>query len=233
MAVCRTATRKRVRLIRDCRGWGWMARVGPTMTQMSPEAVKGYGEPKMDGVIKALVFVHGPNGVGKSTVCKAIYRRLSNSAWLESEWCRMTQPFVLSEETTAMVTDNISHLLRSYLTCSWLEYVVFSYGFHGPRQRIWESVLSGLDDIPYTYAPITLTCDEEENTRRMVSNGRDTARIQRALDNRHLYEALPYPIVDTTQLTIDQAADRVVEVARSAVRNIASTAITGAEKTEE
>ena len=40
--------------------------------------------------MKTFIFIHGPNGVGKSTACKTIHHRLANTAWLESEWCRMT-----------------------------------------------------------------------------------------------------------------------------------------------
>jgi hypothetical protein len=162
--------------------------------------------------MNTFIFIHGPNGIGKSTVCKAIYRRLSRSAWLESEWCRMTNPFILNEESISLVIGNLTHMLRSYLTCSWLDYVIFSYGFHGPRRQIWETVLNHLKDIPYTFAPITLTCAEEENIARMTHDGRDQARIQRALAVRHLYDELPYPKIDTTHLTVEQTADRVIEL---------------------
>jgi energy-coupling factor transporter ATP-binding protein EcfA2 len=162
--------------------------------------------------MNTFVFIHGPNGVGKSTVCKAVHHRLSHSAWLESEWCRMTHPFVLNGETIPVTIGNITHILRSYLACSWLDYVIFSYGFHGPRRQIWETVLSNLQDIPYVFAPITLTCDREENITRMVYDGRDQARIQHALAVGYLYDALPYPKIDTTHLTIEQTADRVIEI---------------------
>ena len=166
--------------------------------------------------MNTFVFITGPNGVGKSTVCKAIHHRLSHSAWLESEWCRMTNPFILNEETISLTTNNITHMLRSYLACAWLDYVIFSYGFHGPRQQIWETVLRNLGDIPYTFVPITLTCGEEGHIARMTGDGRDQARIQRALAGRYLYDALPYPTIDTTHLTVNQTADRVIEIVQAA-----------------
>ena len=167
--------------------------------------------------MNTFIFIHGPNGVGKSTVCKAIHHRLSHSAWLESEWCRMTNPFILNEESISLTISNITQMLRSYLTCVWLDYVIFSYGFHGSRQQIWETVLSNLQDIPYTFVPITLTCGEEENIIRMARDGRDQARIQRALAVRSLYDALPYPTIDTTHLTIEQTADRVLDIVQGGV----------------
>lgn len=123
----------------------------------------------------------------------------------------MTHPFTWNEEMISLTTRNITHMLRSYLTCAWLDYVIFSYGFHGPGQQIWETVLSNLQDIAYRFVPITLTCGEEENNARMTRDGRDPDRIKRALAARHLYEALPYPRIDTTYLTIDETADRVME----------------------
>jgi cytidylate kinase len=162
--------------------------------------------------MSTFVLIHGPNGVGKSTVCKAVHHQLSRSAWLESEWCRMTNPFTWNEEMISLTTNNITHMLHSYLSCAWLDYVIFSYGFHGPRQQIWDTVRNNLQDIPHTFVPITLTCAEQEHIERMTRDGRDQARIQRALDARHIYEALPYPRIDTTHLTIKQTADRIIEI---------------------
>jgi hypothetical protein len=127
----------------------------------------------------------------------------------------MTHPFTWNEEIISLTINNITQMLRSYLTCSWLDYVIFSYGFHGPRQQIWETVLSNLRDIPYTFVPITLTCDKEQNIIRMRRDGRDEARVQRTLSVRYLYDALLYPTVNTTHLTIDQTADRVIEIVQS------------------
>jgi hypothetical protein len=164
--------------------------------------------------MSTLIFLHGPNGVGKSAVCKTVHHLLPRSAWLESEWCRMTNPFIWNEDITSLTMHNITQMLRGYLTCAWLDYVLFPYGFHGPRQQIWKTVLSNLADIPYTFAPITLVCGEEEHIARMKRDGRDQARIQRALAARYLYDALPHPRIDTTHLTIDQTADHVIEIVR-------------------
>jgi cytidylate kinase len=162
--------------------------------------------------MKTLVFIHGANGVGKSTLCQTLYQRLDHTAWLESEWCRMTHPFTWNEEAVTMTVSNVTHMLRSYLTCSRIEYVIFSYGFHGPRKRIWEAVLCNLGDLPYTLCPITITCSEDENLIRMKHDERDAGRIQRALATRHLYEDLPYPRIDTTHLTIEETVEQAVEI---------------------
>jgi hypothetical protein len=165
--------------------------------------------------VSTLVFIHGPNGVGKSTVCEAVHRRLPHSAWLESEWCRMVHPFVWNEEIIALTTRNLTQMLTNYLTCAWIDVVIFSYGFHGPRQGIWNAVVEGLQEVPYRSVPITLTCTEEANAARMTQGGRDANRIRRALATRDFYDALPYPRIDTTHLTVEQAAERVIELIQS------------------
>lgn len=127
----------------------------------------------------------------------------------------MTHPFTWNEDIISLTINNMTQMLGSYLTCSWIEYVIFSYGFHGPRRQIWEAVYNNLEDIPYIFVPITLTCDVEENIMRMRHDGRDQARIQRALATRYLYDALPYPSVNTTHLTIDQTTDRAIDIVQN------------------
>jgi len=40
-----------------------------------------------------LIVVNGPPGVGKSTVCNIVRRRLAPSVWLDGDWCWMMSPF--------------------------------------------------------------------------------------------------------------------------------------------
>lgn len=162
--------------------------------------------------MKKLIFIHGPNGVGKSTLCKNLFSKLQNSAWLESEWCRMITPFTFNDEITRMVEKNLSFMLRSYLECSTVEYVIFSYGYHGPRKQIFENILKNLSDIDYKLVPIIVTCSYEENRRRMIADTRDEARITRALEARSVYEGLDCPTIETTDLSVDETVNRVLEI---------------------
>lgn len=162
--------------------------------------------------MKKLIFIHGPNGVGKSTLCKKLNTQLKNSAWLESEWCRMTNPFVFNDEIIKMVEKNISFMLRSYLECTSVEYVIFNYGFHGPRRKIFENILKNLSDIEYKLIPITITCNHEENRARMIKDGRDKERIERALSVRDIYDGLEYLSIDTTDISVEESIFKVLEI---------------------
>lgn len=165
--------------------------------------------------MKKLIFIHGPNGVGKSTLCKALHASLPDSAWLESEWCRMTNPFAFTDEIIRMTERNMTSLLRNYLECSLLEYVIFNCGFHGPRKQIFNNVIRNLRDIDYELVSVTITCSPEENELRMIKDGRDEERIRRALAVRDLYDGLGYPVIDTTNLTVEETVGKVIDIVKS------------------
>lgn len=162
--------------------------------------------------MKKLIFIHGPNGVGKSSLCKVLNSKLVNSAWLESEWCRMTNPFIFNDEIVKLVEKNISFMLRSYLECSTLEYVIFNYGLHGPRKQIFNNIMKNLSDIDFKFVPITITCSYDENRARMIKDGRDEERINRALAVRNIYDNLDNPIIDTSNMSIDESVCKVLEL---------------------
>jgi adenylate kinase family enzyme len=162
--------------------------------------------------VKKLIFIHGPNGVGKSTLCSRLHKSIDNSAWLESEWCRNTNPFVFNEEIELMVEKNITFLIKNYLECSMIEYVIFNWGFHGPRKKIFSRIIENLKDKEYELIPITITCSEEENIKRMTKDERDEERIKRAIEIRGIYEGLNNPIIDTTNMTVEETVEKAIEI---------------------
>ena len=53
--------------------------------------------------MRTLYLIGGPMGVGKTTVCQIMKRRLPRAAFLDGDWCWDMDPFVVTEETKAMV----------------------------------------------------------------------------------------------------------------------------------
>lgn len=153
--------------------------------------------------MKNLLFLCGPNGIGKTTICKEIIKQLPNSAYVDSDSCRIMNPFVLNDETIPTIAKNISDLLCNYLNCPSVNTVVFSYGFHGRRKEVFQSVLKSLSSIEHNFIPFLLWCSEEENIRRMVSDRRSPERIQRAINESRLsFVDITYPKIDTTNLSV-------------------------------
>lgn len=163
--------------------------------------------------MKKLIFICGPNGVGKSTVCQRLNERLSHSARIDSDWCRCINPFEFSQELMTVNEKNITSLLSNYLACDYFEYVIFSYGFHGPRKQIFDKVIFNISSFDYEFLPVILTCNVEENIKRMKQDGRSEKRIQNAITHsRHAYDDLPYIPIDTTNLGADEVVDEIIKL---------------------
>lgn len=165
--------------------------------------------------MKNLLFICGPNGIGKTTICKQLVRQLPNSAYVDSEPCRLMNPFVLNDDTIPTIRKNISDLIRNYFHCPAVQTVIFSYGFHGRRKEIFDGVLQDLADMEYRFIPLLLTCAAEENVRRMMCDGRDAARIQRALEvSRQAFAGVEYPQIDITALSVEDAVSSILSVSK-------------------
>ena len=158
--------------------------------------------------MRTLYLIGGPMGVGKTTVCQMLKRRLPRAAFLDGDWCWDMDPFVVTEETKAMVLDNIRHTLSSFLRCSAFENVIFCWVLH--RQDIRDTVLEGLDTGGWRVVHVSLVCAPETLRRRLEEDIRRGLRspdvIGRALDYLPLYDTLEVPRLDTTGLTPAQAA---------------------------
>ena len=162
--------------------------------------------------MKRLILILGPNGVGKSSVSLALLQALPHSAYVDSDWCRMMNPPPTTAGELTAVRHNLLALMRNYFECPGIETVIFPYGFHGHRRQLFTQLLDALRrDIRFLLCPVVLECSEAENLRRMRADGRDEARIARALDNsRGIYENEPYPRLDVTDLTVAETAERIL-----------------------
>lgn len=47
--------------------------------------------------MKQLIVIVGPNGVGKTTAAKKIVELYENVAYVDSDWCRVMNPFAFQE----------------------------------------------------------------------------------------------------------------------------------------
>lgn len=166
---------------------------------------------------KQLLVIIGPNGVGKSTSAKAFFDMYTGSAFVDSDWCRVINPFSFTLEMKKTVIDNLYCLIRNYLFCEDISRVIFTYGFHGERKRIFDEVMQRLcenEEIEIECKIIILKCDREENIRRMIADGRDEARIARGMENTFdFYDKYNYPVIETTGLEVTQVAEKIAEIA--------------------
>ena len=168
--------------------------------------------------MKQLIVIVGPNGVGKSTTGMKIKEQYPRSAFVDSDWCRVMNPFALTDITKRTVMENMYCLLHNYLLCEEISTVIFTYSWHGGRKELYDRVIKKLqnDGIAFREIVVILQCSESENRRRALVDNRDEERIDRGMKNTFLfYDEFKYPCIDTTNMTVLEVVEYIWSFANS------------------
>ena len=165
--------------------------------------------------MKQLIMINGTMGAGKSTVCRALNKKLNNSVWLDGDWCWMADPFVVNEGTKAMVLDNITHLLRNFLLQKEYEHVIFCWVMD--EDGIVSSILERLSDLSFKSYVITLRLRDATLVSHLST---DIEKGIRTLDSieKSLARQKKYEIMNTIKVDIDgKEMDEIVEEIESII----------------
>ncbi len=65
--------------------------------------------------MKTVYLIGGPMGVGKTTVCQILKNQQNNCVFLDGDWCWDMHPFIVNEQTKAMVMKNICFMLNQFV----------------------------------------------------------------------------------------------------------------------
>ncbi len=161
--------------------------------------------------MKNLFLIGGTMGVGKSTVCRRLKKELPNSVFLDGDWCWDASPFQVTDETKAMVMDNICYVLNRFLHCSAYENIIFCWVMH--EQSIMDSILGRLDTEDCAIKCISLIADETTLRSRLAADIRRGIRaadvIERSIARLPLYQALDTIKIDTDGKTAAEISDTI------------------------
>lgn len=150
--------------------------------------------------MKNLYIISGTMGVGKTAVCQQLKKALPNSVFLDGDWCWDASPFQVTDETKAMVLDNITYVLNHFLRCSAYDNIIFCWVMH--EQAILDAILSRLETGGCRLRSVSLTASEaalRERLSRDVSSGlRTSDAIERSLTRLPMYQKLDTVKIDTT-----------------------------------
>ncbi|SDW36034.1 AAA family ATPase [Paenibacillus sp. PDC88] len=163
--------------------------------------------------MKKLIIISGTMGVGKTTVSKEVHKSLDRSVWLDGDWCWMMNPWVFSEENIQMVIDNMTYMLRNYLTNSTFDYVILSWVLH--KEEIRDELLDRLSGLEFQVETITLTCSETALRKRMEQDQRTEEEIKRSIDRLQGYKNMQTNRIDTSNVTMNQVVEQVRHIIRS------------------
>ena len=162
--------------------------------------------------MKQLILIGGPMGVGKSAVCRELLDLLQPGVYLDGDWCWNMRPFSVTEETRAMVLDNIRALLGRFLRCPELDYVIFGWVLH--RQEIIDAVLAPLPLRETSVKCFSLLASPEVLRLRLEGDMAAGLRprdgvVERSLSYLPLYRELDTVKIDTDGLTPGEAAREI------------------------
>lgn len=167
-------------------------------------------------MLKRIIVIIGPNGVGKTTTANEFLKLCSNSAYIDADWCRCVNPFYpVTEATRELFINNMFDLFINHLLCQDVNYIVFPYAFHGGRKEVFDLVIQRLKDtkMKFELKFVVLKCSYEENIRRAIKDNRDEDRIQRGMKNTFtFYDNYNAPIIDTTELEPKQVVQEIFKV---------------------
>lgn len=163
---------------------------------------------------KKLIIINGTMGVGKSSTCKELYKRLEGSAWLDGDWCWMMNPFIVNQENKKMVEQNITYLLRNYLTNSSFKYVIFNWVIHS--EEIFNTLLERLHNLEFEIIKITLICSEKSLKSRIMKDIKNNLRnekiIDKSLGRLQLYKNMDTIKIDTSNISILETVDKIIKI---------------------
>jgi len=166
--------------------------------------------------MKRLYLIGGTMGVGKTTACQILKRKLLNSVFLDGDWCWDAHPFQVTDETKAMVMDNICHLLNNFIHCSAYENVIFCWVMH--QQEIIDDILSRLDLNGVEVIAVSLLCSVPDLRARIegdISRGlRVEGDAERSIARLPLYDVLNTIKIDTVGKAADEVAEEILRLGR-------------------
>ena len=161
--------------------------------------------------MKHLILVNGTMGVGKTAVCTHLLDLLQPGVFLDGDWCWNMKPFVVNDETKAMVMDNIAHQLGNFLGCSAYEYVIFCWVMH--REQILRELLRRLPTEDCQVHLFTLTATPEALRRRLdrdIQKGLRTPDVVlRSLQRMEFYREMDTIKLDVSRITALEAAEEI------------------------
>lgn len=168
--------------------------------------------------MKTLIIVNGTMGAGKTTVCRRLAELLPANVFLDGDWCWNMHPFIVTEETKAMVLENIAFLLNQFLACSALEHIIFCWVIH--QEDILRDILSRLNLSNCRVLTVSLICSEEALRLRLQKDVEAGLRtedvIERSVARLECYRDFPSVKLDVSLISPEEAAGKIAAMVREA-----------------
>ena len=164
--------------------------------------------------MKKLYLIGGTMGIGKTTTCQILKRKLDRSVFIDGDWCWDMHPFMVNEETKKLVLENICMLLNNDLKCSVFDHIIFCWVMH--EQSIIDDLLSHLDLKDVKVISISLVCQKEALEKRIqkdIDRGiRKPDVLARSVERLEMYQKLNTYKIDVSNKTIEEIVKEIIKV---------------------
>ena len=166
-----------------------------------------------EGVMKKLIIITGPVGVGKTTVSKKVCNKLGRCAFIDGDWCLDIHPFVGNKETKTMAINNILHMIKNYYLCSECDIVVVGWVM---SENTVDKIILGISDTDFKIYNFVLTCSKNALIDRWkkdtVTEWRNDEELNNSIKSFDNYNQRKKPyLIDTSNISADIVADKVIE----------------------
>lgn len=162
--------------------------------------------------MKNIYLIGGTMGVGKTTTCQVLKKKLPNCAFLDGDWCWDMDPFQVNEETKAMVMENIIFMLNSFIRCSVYENIVFCWVMH--EQEIMDRILARLelkDCQVFLFSLVDSPKALKIRLQKDIDQGLRTEDVlRRSMDRLPLYEKLDTVKIDVSNISPEETARQII-----------------------
>jgi hypothetical protein len=157
-----------------------------------------------------VLWLHGPPGVGKSTVAWQLFTSLA----LPTGYVDIDQLGMCYGPPTAheWAPDPLDDPGRYRLKENNLHAVIENYQRAGARGLIVSGIVDPVRGVPGFVTACRLRCEPDELRRRLAERGRPNERVEEILEYACLLDGLPGTCIDSTGLTVAETVQLVVEV---------------------
>jgi len=163
--------------------------------------------------MKKLIMITGPAGVGKTAVCRELFKNTDGAAWLDADWCWMVNPYPgKTSEQKKYAETAFGYILRGYLDDVKTRVILFSWIMHS--DFIFDRVTSQLSEEAYELIKIALICsDRDVFIDRKKGNGRREEQVAEMVDMQRFAQLSNTSVIDVANMTVQQTASRILDMA--------------------
>jgi adenylate kinase family enzyme len=165
---------------------------------------------------KKFIMITGPAGIGKTTVCKELFKRINGCAWLDGDWCWMVNPYPgKTPEQKKYVEKAFGYIINGYFHDDNTKVILFSWLMHS--KFMFDLITEQIADKDYELIKIALVCsDRKIYIERMRNDRRRDVQIEEA-DSMKRFHQLNINMIDVVHLSVDDIAERIIELVHYAV----------------